>query len=352
MKQFLLSAHIVISVLLLSACGGGSKTSSLSDGGDTLRLKYAENLCLTTYPDYTVATLQDPWHKPNILHTYILVDKEKPTPTHLPEGTVVKVPLERSMVYSSVHCNLFKQLESLDAVAGVCGLQYIKVPEIQEGCRNGSVTDCGNSMNPDIEKIIDIHPDAILLSPFENSGGYGRIEKLNVPIIECADYMETSPLGRAEWMYFYGLLTGRKAQADSLFRKVEQSYLDIKRKAAATQTRPTVLSDLKYGSVWYIAGGKVRPVNSMRMPEHATSSPPCPTAVPFPCPSKPYSTRDKMPTTGSSSTTRPPTRLTVNWLQTTRRMPTSPHTGTNVSTDATPTASPITKNCLSGRTCC
>ena len=169
MKQFLLSAHIVISVLLLSACGGGSKTSSLSDGGDTLRLKYAENLCLTTYPDYTVATLQDPWHKPNILHTYILVDKEKPTPTHLPEGTVVKVPLERSMVYSSVHCNLFKQLESLDAVAGVCGLQYIKVPEIQEGCRNGSVTDCGNSMNPDIEKIIDIHPDAILLSPFENS---------------------------------------------------------------------------------------------------------------------------------------------------------------------------------------
>ena len=163
--------------------------------------------------------------------TYILVDKEKPTPTHLPEGTVVKVPLERSMVYSSVHCNLFKQLESLDAVAGVCGLQYIKVPEIQEGCRNGSVTDCGNSMNPDIEKIIDIHPDAILLSPFENSGGYGRIEKLNVPIIECADYMETSPLGRAEWMYFYGLLTGRKAQADSLFRKVEQSYLDIKRKA-------------------------------------------------------------------------------------------------------------------------
>lgn len=256
MKQFLLSAHIVISVLLLSACGGGNKTSSLSDGGDTLRLKYAENLCLTTYPDYTVATLQDPWHKPNILHTYILVDKEKPTPTHLPEGTVVKVPLERSMVYSSVHCNLFKQLESLDAVAGVCGLQYIKVPEIQEGCRNGSVTDCGNSMNPDIEKIIDIHPDAILLSPFENSGGYGRIEKLNVPIIECADYMETSPLGRAEWMYFYGLLTGRKAQADSLFRKVEQSYLDIKRKAAATQTRPTVLSDLKYGSVWYIAGGK------------------------------------------------------------------------------------------------
>ena len=55
-------------------------------------------------------------------------------------------------------------------------------------------------MNPDMERIIDLHPDAILLSPFENSGGYGRIEKLDIPIIECADYMETSALGRAEWM--------------------------------------------------------------------------------------------------------------------------------------------------------
>lgn len=74
-------------------------------------------------------------------------------------------------------------------------------------------------MNPDMEKIIELHPDAILLSPFENSGGYGRIEKLNIPIIECADYMETSALGRAEWMRFYGLLFGVASEADSLLPK-------------------------------------------------------------------------------------------------------------------------------------
>ena len=55
-------------------------------------------------------------------------------------------------------------------------------------------------MKPDIERIIDLRADAILLSPFENSGGYGRLEQIGVPIIECADYMETSALGRAEWM--------------------------------------------------------------------------------------------------------------------------------------------------------
>ena len=111
-------------------------------------------------------------------------------------------------------------------------------------------------MNPDIEKIIDLRPDAIMLSPFENSGGYGRVGKLGVPVIECADYMETSPLGRAEWLRFYGLLVGQEQRGDSLFVQIEKEYLAVKDLAAQATSRPTVLSDLKYGSAWYIAGGQ------------------------------------------------------------------------------------------------
>ena len=81
------------------------------------------------------------------------------------------------------------KLGAAGCIGGVCDLKYIKLPVIQDGYRNGTVTDCGDGMNPDMEKIIDLHPDAILLSPFENSGGYGRVEKLNIPIIECADYI-------------------------------------------------------------------------------------------------------------------------------------------------------------------
>ena len=110
-------------------------------------------------------------------------------------------------------------------------------------------------MSPDIEKIIDMHPDAILLSPYENSNGYGRIEKLNIPVIECADYMETSPLGRAEWMRFFGLLYGCEHKTDSLFAQVEKEYSDIKSKTSSLSERPSVFSELKIGSTWYVAGG-------------------------------------------------------------------------------------------------
>ncbi|WP_455664666.1 ABC transporter substrate-binding protein [Phocaeicola sp.] len=253
MKQLI---TFIFLLLFLSACGGGSKHSSISTTGKEITLHYAENLSLTDEGDYTIARLRNPWDTTKILHTYILVDKDKSLPTDLPEGTLVRTPLSKAIVYSSVHCSLLKQLGALGSIGGICDLQYIKLPEIQEGCRNGKITDVGNGMNPDIEKIIDLHPDAIMLSPFENSGGYGRVEKLNIPIIECADYMETSALGRAEWMRFYGLLFGRAQEGDSLFAEIEQNYNDLKAMVAPISSAPSVISELKNGSAWYVPGGK------------------------------------------------------------------------------------------------
>ena len=256
MKKILLSAYIVTWVLLLSACGGGSKTSSLQAEGDTVRMKYSSLLQIVKHADYTVVTIRNPWDTLKVLHTYLLADREKPLPEHLPEGTVVRTPLQKSVIYSSVHCSLWSELDELKGIGGVCGLEYIKLPQIQEGCRNGSIVNVGNSMNPDIECIIDLRPDAILLSPFENSGGYGRVGKLNIPIIECADYMETSALGRAEWMRLYGLLLGKEAQAVSLFAGIEKEYLTLTQQVKSQNLkRPTVISEMKNSSAWYIPGG-------------------------------------------------------------------------------------------------
>ena len=256
MKKILLSAYIVTWVLLLSACGGGSKTSSLQAEGDTIRMKYSSLLQIVKHADYTVVTIRNPWDTLKVLHTYLLADREKPLPEHLPEGTVVRTPLQKSVIYSSVQCSLWSELDELKGIGGVCGLEYIKLPQIQEGCRNGSIVNVGNSMNPDIERIIDLRPDAILLSPFENSGGYGRVGKLNIPIIECADYMETSALGRAEWMRLYGLLLGKEAQADSLFAGIEKEYLTLTQQVKSQNLkRPTVISEMKNSSAWYIPGG-------------------------------------------------------------------------------------------------
>lgn len=256
MRKVTLLFLMLTLVLFLSACSGKDKTVSVFISGDTIPLRYADNLTLVNYPDYTIATLRNPWDTLKTLHTYILVPASQPLPAHMPEGTIVRTPLRKSVIYSSVHCSLMDKLGAAGSIGGVCDLKYIKLPVIQDGYRNGTVTDCGDGMNPDIEKIIDLHPDAILLSPFENSGGYGRVEKLNIPIIECADYMETSALGRAEWMRFYGLLFGKAAESDSLFARVEADYLWWAGRVADIEDKPTVFADLKSGATWYVPGGR------------------------------------------------------------------------------------------------
>lgn len=247
----------MMTVLLLVACGGSGKTASFqTTGGDTLEIKYAQNLRMVAYDGYTVATLRNPWDTLQTLQTYILAERDAFLPDNLPEGVIVRVPMRKAVVYSSVHCSLIDRLGALEAIGGVCDLKYMKLPEIQERVHSGRVVDAGSGLNPDIEKIIDLEPDGILLSSFENNGGYGRIEKLGVPIIECADYMETSSLGRAEWMKFYGLLFGCYETALSEFSAVEQEYLSLKEKIEKEDAAPTVFSELKNGAAWYVPGGK------------------------------------------------------------------------------------------------
>ena len=98
-------------------------------------------------------------------------------------------------------------------------------------------------------------PGSDLLVSVEDSGGYGKLDKLRIPVIETADYMETSPLGRAEWIKLYGLLLG-SSKADSLFSAIEKEYLQLKAEAAKLPLGLSILTERKTGNVWYVPGGK------------------------------------------------------------------------------------------------
>lgn len=256
MKELLHLESILLSfiTLFLLSCTGKITKEVEGEGID---MRYATLLHLMECDGYITAEISNPWDSTQVLHRYILVDKDKPLPENLPEGDVVRTPIQRAVVYTSVHSSLIEQLGAYDCIKGVCDLKYIKIPRLQNDCLKGKIKDLGESGNPNIEAIIDLDPDVIMLSPFQGSGTYGRLGKLGVSIIECADYMETSALGRAEWMRFYGMLTGTTAKADSIFRGIEQRYNDLKTKAqTATSKAPSVIVDFKYGNTWYVPGGQ------------------------------------------------------------------------------------------------
>lgn len=247
-----------IACLLLTfwvvACSQPKKSpSETSLSSDTIR--YARGFTVHHFDDYTAVEVRDPWDSTRLLQRYLLVDRSQPVPGGLPKGTVVQIPVQKIVVYTSVHAGVIDQLGETGRIIGVCEPRYMDTPAIQEGLKGGRIADLGEATSPNVEKMIDIGAELVIASPFQNSG-YGPVEKLGIPIIEGADYMESQPLGRTEWICFYGLLFGKEKEADSIFRKTEKSYLDLKKLITADMPRPTVISEKKYGSSWFMPAGE------------------------------------------------------------------------------------------------
>ena len=323
--------------LLMAACQGGKTAAADADAGDTLEMKYAKLLTIVKHGDgeessdaaegidyqYAEAIVANPWKTGTLLHRYILIPKGEEgdkTVAMLAKRRsmgarcttdTVRTPVERSAVFIAPHCQLMYELGCQQAIRGVCDLNYINIPDVRKRAASAgnaagkassekassgnasalnSIVDCGSSMAPDIERIIALKPEAILVSPFENSGGYGKLDKLHIPLIEAADYMESSPLGRAEWMKFYGMLFGNaskaadgnaskiadgkvskiadgkaskavfsascEATADSLFSQIEKEYLKLKAEAGKLPKGLSILTERKTGGVWYVPGGQ------------------------------------------------------------------------------------------------
>ena len=291
MKQIFINYSFFKSALFLGLASlfascqmSKTQTGNDVDAGDTIPLKYAQHLTMVKHgEEYTEVILANPWKEGTLLHRYILVPKGKEgneTVARLAlrrasaarcATDTVRTPVTSSVVFTGPHCQLMYELGCKNAISGVCDMNYINIPDIKK-----RVVDCGSSMQPDIERIISLKPGALLVSPFENSGGYGKLDKLHIPIIEAADYMESSPLGRAEWMKFYGMLFGEKvddekpspspaereryvsceSRADSLFARIEKEYLSLKAQAAEMPKGLSILTERKTGNVWYVPGGQ------------------------------------------------------------------------------------------------
>ena len=323
MKKLYILLCGATAALLMAACQGGKTAAADADAGDTLEMKYAKLLTIVKHGDeedasgngegvdyqYAEAIVANPWKAGTLLHRYILIPKGEEgdkTVTMLARRRstgarcttdTVRTPVERSAVFIAPHCQLMYELGCQQAIRGVCDLNYINIPDVRKRAASAgkassgnasaqnSIVDCGSSMAPDSERIIALKPEAILVSPFENSGGYGKLDKLHIPLIEAADYMESSPLGRAEWMKFYGMLFGRaknisttaagkaseaavgkaseatlpascELRADSLFAQIEKEYLKLKAEAGKLPKGLSILTERKTGNVWYVPGGQ------------------------------------------------------------------------------------------------
>lgn len=245
------SLFILLALLSFVACG---KKEYLPIEGHIIPMRYSTLLTMTECNGgYTVADIKDPW-KGGIKRRYVLLPKGMAVPDDLPDGILLRTPLDRNLLLSTVHTHLFLQLGREQCVKGVCDAQYINDHYVKRGIDNGTIKNCGSSLNVNSEMIISLKPSAIWLLPYEN-GGYGKLEKIDAPLIECLEYMETTPLGQAEWIRFYGRLLGCGELADSIFNTTCERYETLRDSIARVEYRPTLMCEMMSSSAWYVPAG-------------------------------------------------------------------------------------------------
>ena len=248
LKNKALFFFCLLSLSLLSAC-----RSTETDEAEPMR--YATLLHVERTDSFTRVDIRDDLHKERTLQTCILVPRTQPLPARHPEGLVVRTPLKRVVAFSSVHAALLNDLGCASALIGMADTTYAIDPRLKVALRQGRLQDAGSSMSPNVERLLALKPDAIFVSPMEGAN-YALLEKAGLPLVECADYLETSALGRAEWMRFFGMLLGEEVRTDSLFDDIALRYDSLQKAAVATTERPTLLCDTKQGATWYMPGGK------------------------------------------------------------------------------------------------
>lgn len=198
----------------------------------------------------------NPWDSTQKLGRYALVNEGCPEEKR-PSGGLetVQLPVKSVLSFSSTQWSMFLLMGEIDRVKGILEGRYVHDPRMKALLESGTVKDVGTESAKNIELMIQMHPDILLYSPYFD-GNQDPLKVTGAVLFPFADYLETTPLGRAEWIRVVGLLTGHQHDADSCFEAIVHRYDTLKALCADVEQKPTVFSDLAFNGQWYVAGGQ------------------------------------------------------------------------------------------------
>ena len=234
-----------------------SKQTKITLAGNTVY--YAKRFTLLVTDSCTILDIIDPWQGAgNIIHQYYLIRKNSDYHPEIDSSRIIYVPVNRIICMSTTHLAMIKALGQESAIVGVSGSDYVYDYDISKRIRAGLINDIGYDSGINSELIIKSSPDLVMIYGIgsESAAYTAKINELGTKVMYNADYLETDPLGKAEWIKVFGALFCKEKMADSLFLAIEANYNRIKDYINAnTRYKPAVMLGLPFRDTWYISPG-------------------------------------------------------------------------------------------------
>lgn len=257
MKQLRSFSSVFLFLVITSflSCSSGSKKGTdEQSSNDSLSIKYARGFSIRYFKDYKQIIVNSPWVQGAVYARYYLVsDSSITTPK---DGIKIKTPLKTIAAASVTHYEFLNLLGELNTITGICQQNIIYNPIIKAGVNKGKIVDLGDAFHINLEKVLELYPSALMMSGYnQNDPNAQRISQAGVPVIYNNEWMETTLLGRAEWIKFVAAFYDKNQLADSIFGEIENRYNDIKHKAASIKDKPNIMAGSNFRGTWYMPAG-------------------------------------------------------------------------------------------------
>jgi len=242
---------------IITGCKNETTPVSVKSAEITNAVTHAKGLQIYHYDGYTVVKVTNPWPDAKNAYTYVMQKKGGIIPDSLKNYTTVQVPLKTVVVTSTTHIPSLEALGVENTLVGFPGTDFISSKCTRSRIDSGKVKEAGANENLNTEVMIDLAPDAVVgFSISSNNKSLNSIEKSGMKVLYNGDWTEQSPLGKAEWIKFFGTLYDQEDKADKLFADIEKAYSEAVTLAQKAITRPTVLGGAMFQDHWYLPQGK------------------------------------------------------------------------------------------------
>ena len=217
---------------------------------------YAEGFTLTDFGDYKILTVKNPWPEADVSYKYLLAEKDAEIPESLQYDQKITVPLKKVVVTSTTHIPALEILKEENSLVGFPGLDHISSEEMRKLIDEGEITELGKNEAINTEVLLDLQPDAVIGFSIDGTNKtFNTIQKSGIPVVYNGDWTETSPLGKAEWIKFFGAFYNKSEEAAAFFNNVSAAYEEAKKLAKNSSSQPTVISGAMYQDQWYLPSG-------------------------------------------------------------------------------------------------
>ena len=178
---------------------------------------------------------------------------------------IISVPIESIVVTSTTHIPALEALGELDKLVGFSDTKYVSSEAARKRIDAGQIKELGINERLNTEAVLALQPDLVVGFAVSGSNiAYETLQRSQIPVIYNGDWVEETPLGKAEWIKFFAPFFGKEIVANDVFDEIKKSYVDAKKLAETANTSPTVLSGALYKDVWYLPGGKSWAANFLK----------------------------------------------------------------------------------------